>query len=67
MTATQIIELLVAAAMIAGGIFLYRKRAREDPNHGSQSAVLLIAVGAILAIHGLGLLEYRPSPGELAR
>ncbi len=65
MTLPTILELVAAAALIAGGIWLYRKRGREDPNHGSQSAVLLMAVGAILAIHGLGLLDYRPSPSEI--
>ena len=65
MPVTTILELAAAAALIAGGIILYRKRGREDPKHGSQSAVLLMAVGAILAIHGLGLLDYRPSPSEI--
>ena len=60
MTTGTILELVAAAALIVGGILLYRKRGREDPLHGSQSAVLLMVVGAILAIHGLGLLEYRP-------
>jgi hypothetical protein len=59
-TLGTILELAAAAALIVGGILLYRKRGREDPLHGSQSAVLLMVVGAILAIHGLGLLEYRP-------
>ncbi len=65
MTATTILELVAAAALIVGGVWLYRKRGREDPNHGSQTAVLLLVVGAILAIHGLGLLDYRPSPSEV--
>ena len=47
-------------ALIVGGIILYRRRGREDPLHGSQAAVLLMVVGAIVAIHGLGLLDYRP-------
>jgi Na+/H+ antiporter NhaD/arsenite permease-like protein len=64
-TAAQIIEVAVAAALIAGAIILYRRRGRADPRHGSQSAVLLLVVGLIMAIHGLGLLEYRPSAGEL--
>jgi len=55
-----IIELAAAAALIVGGIILYRRRGREDPLHGSQTAVLLMVVGAIVAIHGLGLLDYRP-------
>ena len=66
MTAGTIAELLVAIALIAGAIILYRRRGREDPKHGSQTAVLLLVIGAIMAIHGLGLLEYRPSAGEIA-
>ena len=65
LTSGTILELIAALALIVGGIILYRKRGRDDPNHGSQSAVLLLAVGAILAIHGLGLLDYRPSPSEI--
>ena len=56
-----VIELAVALALIVGGIILYRRRGRADPLHGSQTAVLLLVVGAIMAIHGLGLLEYRPT------
>ena len=63
MTAGTILELAAAAALIVGGIILYRRRGREDPNHGSQTAVLLIVVGIIMAIHGLGGLEYRASGG----
>ena len=66
MSVGTILELIAALALIVGGIILYRRRGRDDPNHGSQSAVLLLlAVGAILAIHGLGLLDYRPSPSEI--
>ena len=58
---TTIIELAAAALLIVGGAWLYRQRGKDDPNHGSQGAVVLLVVGVILAIHGLGLLEYRPS------
>ncbi len=60
-----IFELLAAVALIVGAVVLYRRRTREDPNHGSQSAVLLLVVGAIVLIHGLGLLDYRPLSSEL--
>ena len=59
------IELAIAVVLIVGAVVLYRRRGRADPQHGSQSAVLLLVVGAILLIHGLGLLEYRPSSSEL--
>ena len=63
MPVTQMIEVLVAAALIVGGVLLYRRRGAEgEARTGSQTAVILIFIGAILAIHGLGLLEYRPVP-----
>ena len=65
MSIGTILELVAAAALIVGGVLLYRKRGRADPNHGSQSAVLLLVIGVILAIHGLGLLEYRPGSSNL--
>ncbi len=67
MTPTQIIELVLAASLIIAGVMLYRRRSAEGARYGSQSAVLLFAAAALLAIHGLGLLEYRPSPAELGK
>ena len=64
MTTAQVIELALAALLIVGGVYLYRRRGREDPRQGSQGAVLLLIVGAIVAIHGLGLLDYRPMGTE---
>ena len=64
MPISTIIELAIAALLIVGGIYLYRRRGREDPRQGSQGAVLLLVVGAIVAIHGLGLLDYRPMGTE---
>ena len=61
-TAT-LLSFAVAALLIIGGIWLQFRGRREDANHGSQGAVILLAIGAILAIHGLGLLEYRPMGG----
>ena len=60
-----ILELVAAVALIVAAIWLYRRRSADDPQHGSQGAVLLLVVGAILLIHGLGLLEYRPSAAEI--
>jgi len=67
MTTATMLELAAAAALILGGAWLYWRRGRDDPRHGSQGAVILMAVGAIMAIHGSGLLEYRPSPSELGQ
>jgi len=62
-----VIELLVAIALIVGAVVLYRKRGRDDPRHGSQGAVLLLAIGAIVAIHAFGGLDYRPAETESAQ
>jgi hypothetical protein len=67
LTTVQIIEVAVAALLIGGGIWLQIKSKRVDARHGSQGAVILIVVGALLGIHGLGLMEYRPSQGEIDR
>jgi hypothetical protein len=67
MTAIQIIEVAVAALLIGAGIWRQVRTRRTSPNRGSQTAVILIIVGLIVAIHGLGLMEYRPSKSELER
>ena len=61
MPITQMLEVALAALLIVGGVLLYRRRGAEGESRtGSQTAVILLFIGAILAIHGLGLLEYRP-------
>ena len=60
LTPAEMIEVGLAALLIGAGVWLQVKGKREDAQHGSQGAVILLAIGAILAIHGLGLLEYRP-------
>jgi len=67
MTSQQVVELALAAVLLALGVWQYRKRAADGSRYGSQSAVLLFIVAAILAIHGSGLLQYRPSPAELGQ
>ncbi len=60
MTTGSMIEVGVAVAMIVAGIWVYRRG-------GSQGAVILFVVAAIMIIHGLGFMEYRPSAAELER
>jgi hypothetical protein len=57
MSAAEMVELAAAAALLVAGILVYRRG-------GTQGGVLLLAIGAILLIHGLGLLDYRPAPSE---
>lgn len=65
MTPLQIVELVVAGALLVGGIALMRRPAKDGTKPDSQSAVILIVIGAIIAVHGLGLMNYRPSQSEL--
>ena len=67
MTTTQLIELVGAVALVVLGVLQYRKRSADGAQYGSQSAVLLFVVAVLLAIHGLGLMEYRPSAAELGQ
>ncbi|HET9810140.1 MAG TPA: hypothetical protein VFP53_00400 [Sphingomicrobium sp.] len=60
MTAGAIVETAIGVALLVAGVIAYRRG-------GSQGAVLLFVVAALLLIHGLGLLDYRPSPSELGR
>jgi hypothetical protein len=57
-SAGQVIELIAALALIIGGVIVYRRG-------GTQGGVILLVIGLIVAIHGLGLLEYRPSQAEI--
>ena len=60
----QILELAVAALLIAGAIWSMRRTAPDGVRGGNQGAVILLVIGGIVAIHGLGLMNYRPSPAE---
>ena len=63
MTTGSIIELAVAVGLMVLAVVLYRRRGAEgEAKTGSQTAVLLLFIGIIMAIHALGLLEYRPHP-----
>lgn len=67
MTTVQLLEIAAAALLIGAGVWQQIRSKRIDARRGSQGAVILIVVGLIVAIHGLGLMEYRPSQGELER
>ena len=58
MTLLQILEVAVALALLVVAVVVYRRG-------GTQGGVMLMVVAALLAIHGLGLMEYRPSAVEM--
>ena len=55
MTTARMIELAAAAAIVVASVWVYRKNKAVDRGYGSQGAVLLFVVGAIMAVHALGL------------
>lgn len=65
MTSREILELAIAAICIVAGIWLYRRPSPEPDRYGSQGAVLLFVVAAILIVHGTGLLRYKPTATEI--
>ena len=67
MTTARIIELAVAVAILAAGLWLYRRRVATDTGadaYGSQGAVILFVIAAIMGAHALGAMDYRPSQSE---
>jgi hypothetical protein len=56
-------ELGVAVVLLGAGVFFYRRRDKAD-TYGSQGAVILFVVAAIMGIHALGGLDYRPTAAE---
>ncbi len=66
MTSTQIIELVAAAGLILLSVVVYRRKGAEgEGGYGNQGSVIVLFIAIILVIHGLGLMEYRPSQGEI--
>jgi hypothetical protein len=65
MTTGRMIELAAAVALIAAGVWMYRARKAADQGYGSQGAVILFVVAAIMGAHALGGLDYHPSNSEL--
>jgi hypothetical protein len=63
MTTGRTIELAAAVLLFVAGIVIYRRRDKSD-SYGSQGAVLLFVVAAIMAVHALGGLDYHPSAAE---
>ena len=60
----RMIELAAAVLIFAAGLFFYRRPKAEGDSYGSQGAVILFVVAAIMGIHALGGLDYHPSAAE---
>ena len=65
MTVGRMIELVAAVAILGAGIYFYRRRSTDGGSYGSQGAVILFVVAAIMGIHAVGGLDYHPSSSEL--
>ena len=64
MSIGRMAELAGAVLILAASVWFYRRRDKAD-SYGSQGAVVLLVVAAIMGIHALGGLDYHPSSGEL--
>ena len=65
MNVGTLLEIAAGVALGVGSVLLYRRRAGVDRPYGSQTAVILLVIAAILLIHGFGGLDYHPSATEL--
>ena len=67
-TMPRLIELVVAALLLGASIYFYRSKPAANDNgagsYGSQGAVILLVIAAILGIHALGGLDYHPTQAE---
>ncbi len=64
MTTGRMIELAFAIVFFVASVWIYRSQRKANEGYGSQGAVLLLIVAAIMAIHALGGLDYHPSAAE---
>jgi len=62
MSTQHLIELAVALVLAGLGVWLYRKPSPEPDGYGSQGAVLLFAVAAILVVHVVITSRAQPAP-----
>jgi hypothetical protein len=64
MTTGRMIELVAAVLILGAGIYFYRSRKSADEGYGSQGAVILFVIAAIMSAHALGALDYHPTKAE---
>ena len=60
----RMVELAVAVLLLGAGIWFYRRPKDKADSYGSQGAVILFVVAAIMGIHALGGLDSRPTAAE---
>ena len=66
--APDLLKLLAGVLFLGAGVWQYRRRTGgENGGYGSQSGVLLIAVGALLIAWVVGGLFAHPTAAELGR
>jgi hypothetical protein len=64
MTTGRMIELVAAVVILGAGVYFYRSRKSADEGYGSQGAVILFVIAAIMGAHALGALDYHPTKAE---
>ena len=60
----RMIELTAAVVLLSVGLWMYRARKQADEGYGSQGAVILFVVAAIMGAHALGAMDYHPTRAE---
>ena len=67
-TPPRLIELVVAVLLLGASIYFYRSKPAANDNgassYGSQGAVIMLVIAAIMGIHALGGLDYHPTQAE---
>ena len=64
MTTARMIELVAAVVILGAGVFVYRRRDPQGEGYGSQGAVIMFVIAAIMGAHALGALDYHPTKAE---
>ena len=65
MTNLRMLEFAFAVLILVASIWLYRRNKAADGGYGSQGAVILLVIAAIVGAHALGAFDYHPTKGEL--
>ena len=63
----RMVELAVAVLLHVAGVYFYRRprdKADKSDSYGSQGAVIMFVIAAIMGTHALGGFDYRPSKAE---